>query len=138
MGLKDPTETYRNYSFPLIGFGSSKVRAAGTWLVVNPSETGEWLQIDLGENRTVSGVVTSAGDEGFVDLFTIGFDHTPYSPVKLLGPTEVRGKKKALLPSPAHARYVSLYPMSWTGAISMRAGVLVCESLDELINNDDE
>ncbi|XP_019623436.1 PREDICTED: lactadherin-like [Branchiostoma belcheri] len=114
------------------------VAGVGSWSV-RYNRIGEWLQVDLGEMKTVTGTIiqgrhhhtnqwvtsyklqysadglswiTYASSDGSEEVFPGNSNR--YTPVT------------NLLDSPTDARYVRFLPQSWYGHMSMRVEVLGC------------
>ncbi|XP_019634978.1 PREDICTED: lactadherin-like [Branchiostoma belcheri] len=112
------------------------VAGEGAW-VVRTNTIGEWLQVDLGEMKTVTGTIiqgryhnyyqwvtsyklqysvdghswiTYASSDGFEEVFP--------------GNTDRNTPVTNLLDSPTDARYVRFLPQTWHNWMSMRVEVL--------------
>ncbi|KAI8515780.1 hypothetical protein Bbelb_065930 [Branchiostoma belcheri] len=120
----------------------NKVTGAGAW-AVRTNTIGEWLQVDLGEMKTVTGTiiqgrswnadqwVTSYKLQCSVDgLSWITYASSDGSEEVLLGNTDSNTPVTNLLDSPTDARYVRFLPQSWHGHMSMRVEVLGCSVND--------
>ncbi|XP_019637285.1 PREDICTED: lactadherin-like [Branchiostoma belcheri] len=113
------------------------VAGAGVWSV-GTNTIGEWLQVDLGEMKTVTGTiiqgrydldqwVTSYKLQHSVDgLSWITYASSDGSEKVFQGNTDRNTPVTNLLDSPTDARYVRFLPQSWYGWMSMRAEVLGC------------
>ncbi|KAI8498233.1 hypothetical protein Bbelb_241770 [Branchiostoma belcheri] len=116
----------------------NKVIGAGAW-AVRTNTIGEWLQVDLGEMKTVTGIiiqgrswnadqwVTSYKLQYSVDgLSWITYASSNGSEEVFPGNTDSNTPVTNLLDSPTDARYVRFLPQSWHGHMSMRVEVLGC------------
>ncbi|XP_019631178.1 PREDICTED: lactadherin-like [Branchiostoma belcheri] len=114
------------------------VAGVGAWSAGN-NTTGEWLQVDLGEMKTVTGTiiqgryhhddhwVTSYKLQCSVDgLSWITHASSNGSEEVFPGNTDRSTPVTNLLDSPTDARYVRFLPQSWHGHMSMRVEVLGC------------
>ncbi|XP_078684919.1 lactadherin-like [Branchiostoma floridae x Branchiostoma belcheri] len=113
----------------------------GAWAVLT-NTIGEWLQVDLGEMKTVTGTiiqgrygvlhnvyqwVTSYKLQYSVDgLSWITYASSDGSEEVFPGNTDRNTPVTNLLDSPTDARYVRFLPQSWHGWMSMRVEVLGC------------
>ncbi|XP_078683131.1 uncharacterized protein LOC144917204 isoform X5 [Branchiostoma floridae x Branchiostoma belcheri] len=114
------------------------VAGEGAWSVAT-NTIGEWLQVDLGEMKTVTGTiiqgryhnydqwVTSYKLQYSVDgLSWITYASSDGSEEVFPGNTDRNTPVTNLLDSPTEARYVRFLPQSWHVHMSMRAEVLGC------------
>ncbi|XP_035673304.1 lactadherin-like [Branchiostoma floridae] len=110
---------------------------AGAWCANGPLNTNQWLQVDVGAETTVAGVITQ-GRPGpsiqWVTSYKLRFsrDGSTWStyldklgrervfPGNYDQDTEVRH----LLDPPVTARYVRFWPQTWNSHLSMRVEVL--------------
>ncbi|XP_035673302.1 EGF-like repeat and discoidin I-like domain-containing protein 3 [Branchiostoma floridae] len=111
---------------------------AGAWCAAHPLNTNQWLQVDVGAETTVAGVITQgrSGDthQQWVTSYKLRFsrDGSTWSTYldKLgrekvfSGNTDQDTEVRHLLDPPVTARYVRFWPQTWTGHISMRVEVL--------------
>ncbi|KAI8514743.1 hypothetical protein Bbelb_073340 [Branchiostoma belcheri] len=113
------------------------VTGVGAW-AAGTNTIGEWLQVDLGEMKTVTGTiiqgrynydqwVTSYKLEYSVDgLSWITYASSDGSEEVFPGNTDRNTPVTNLLDSPTNARYVRFLPQSWHGWMGMRVEVLGC------------
>ncbi|XP_078697599.1 lactadherin-like [Branchiostoma floridae x Branchiostoma belcheri] len=113
------------------------VAGVGAW-AARTNTIGEWLQVDLGEMKTVTGTiiqgrydydqwVTSYKLQHSVDgLRWITYASSDGSEEVFQGNTDRNTPVTNLLDSPTDARYVRFLPQSWHGHMSMRVEVLGC------------
>ncbi|KAI8495091.1 hypothetical protein Bbelb_270770 [Branchiostoma belcheri] len=114
------------------------VAGVGAWSA-RRNTIGEWLQVDLGEKKTVAGTiiqgryhapyqwVTSYKLQYSVDgLSWITYASSEGPEEVFPGNTDRNTPVTNLLDSPTDARYVRFLPQSWHGHISMRVEVLGC------------
>ncbi|XP_035673285.1 uncharacterized protein LOC118413827 isoform X8 [Branchiostoma floridae] len=110
---------------------------AGAWCANHPLNTNQWLQVDVGAETTVAGVITQGrpgSSNQWVTSYKLRFsrDGSMWSTyLDKLGrdrvfsgnsdrDTEVRH----LLEPPVTARYVRFWPQAWNSHLSMRVEVL--------------
>jgi hypothetical protein len=136
--VQDPTEKDRAYSSVYggdeygTGHARSSLKSPGAWFS-QYSMPGEWLQMDLGQRKDVSGVVllgdNTSGDRvtGYnVKLSTDGYVWTDVEGVydgNSDGYTRTIGAFEQAIP----ARHVRITVLGWKGHIAARAGALLCE-----------
>ena len=155
----NPLEKYRVYSSVLNdnvpAFGNSMLDANKAW-IPQTCAGGCWVQIDLGEERRVSGVVTQPrGDHGDHRVTTFNVQVCATGQLSLggrscsewvavdeyadfAGPqaSNVEAEWRASADERVYAlfstyvttRYVRIFPKTWNGYHAMRAGVLVVQS----------
>eukprot|EP00040_Diaphanoeca_grandis_P019407 m.102462 g.102462 ORF g.102462 m.102462 type:complete len:1975 (-) comp27410_c1_seq4:129-6053(-) len=114
-----------------------------------------WMQIDMGEERKINGIVTQARGNNApygVTHYTVkySFDETTWADVPgvLQGPSvewlqnnwsNTAGSEtfntmfKDFFPEPVTARYVRIYPTAWHGQLVMRAEVMYALSSDPFV-----
>ncbi|XP_019614562.1 PREDICTED: LOW QUALITY PROTEIN: uncharacterized protein LOC109462448 [Branchiostoma belcheri] len=110
----------------------------GCW-VPRSSNIGEWLQVDLGEMKRVTGTVVQGQQwlyPQWVKSYKLqysadGANWTTYNDsdgteMVFTGNTDNTTPVTNLLDTPIDARYVRFYPQSWQGAISLRVEILGC------------
>jgi len=89
------------------------------------------MQIDLGDETIVAGVVTQGRSESTQGMteFAVKYsmDNMDWSDINsdLQGSTSGEHLTQEF-PSMVMARYIRIFPQNWEGHISMRAGLLVC------------
>lgn len=148
----NPSESDRSYSSTAFSSGdydqsmldsvrawsSSNYMPGDDWIL--PASRDEWVQIDLGANKTISGVVTQgknstyADDLNSGDQWTISYrvthssDGTNFSFVDyghvFTGNTDGNTKVTNTFSTSVLARYIRIYPYTYFGYPSMRAGVV--------------
>ncbi|CAH1238212.1 MFGE8 [Branchiostoma lanceolatum] len=110
----------------------------GAW-VANYDNVGEWLQVDLGETKRVSGVIVQGRQYAYVQWVTSyqlryrtdGGSWRTYADIHgqqtiFSGITNTRTPVTNLLDNPIRARYVRFVAYSWINWISMRVEILGC------------
>ncbi|XP_078572483.1 lactadherin-like [Branchiostoma floridae x Branchiostoma japonicum] len=111
----------------------------GAW-VPEKQDREQWLQVDLGKELVVGGVVTQGSGEevspSFVRSFHLSYSMTgeywitysnSTSPQKLFsGNTDELSPVQTKLDSPVRARYVRVCPQEWERQIALRLEVLYC------------
>merc|ERR1719456_1238688 len=133
----NPPEKSRTYSSiwgnNAIGTGHARsmLDSPQAWSARN-NRAGEWMQIDLGAVKSVSGVVTQGRKQGqWVTKYNVKYSTNGRKFTSVKGDftgnsdrnTKVTGMFKTV-----GARYVRIFVRSWSSHASMRAGVLVSSS----------
>ncbi|KAM6202410.1 lactadherin [Rhynchocyon petersi] len=105
------------------------------------NNTSEWLQIDLGSERQLTGIITQGAREfghvQYVASFKVAYSDdgdtwTEYRDDGALeskvfcGNSDNNSHKKNLFESPFTARYVRVLPVSWHNRITLRLELLGC------------
>ncbi|XP_078665994.1 lactadherin-like [Branchiostoma floridae x Branchiostoma belcheri] len=113
------------------------VAGVGAW-AARTNTIGEWLQVDLGEMKTVTGTIIqgrSSADQWVTSyklqysldgLNWITYASSDGSEEVFPGNTDRNTPVTNLLDSPTDARYVRFLPQSWDDWMSMRVEVLGC------------
>jgi len=134
----NPPEASRSYSSTLnydaIGTGcaQSMLDSKQSW-TASMQQVEEWMQIDLGADRPIVGVVLQGrGDstpQEWVTRFKVEYGSNSIRPDGVVGEfdgcSEGDSRVNVFFPSCVSARYFRLSPLEWHCRISMRAGVLV-------------
>ena len=100
------------------------------WSGANNS-VGEYLQIDLGSAAQVVGTVVQgrADADDWVTSYNVqhSMDEVTWvtAPGTFSGNSDRDTRGSNMLQQTVHARYIRIYPQTWHGQMSMRAGVLV-------------
>lgn len=97
---------------------------------------GQWLQMNLAEEKTVVGIVTQGrGDAGWwtntyvVKVSTNGETWTDVECGRIFDAnTNNYGQVERAFTRPVRAKYVRIYPRSWHGLIALRAALMLCET----------
>ena len=100
------------------------------------STPGTWTQMDLGSVRQITGVVTQgkAVSDQWIASFKVevSADAASWSGVDggriFMGNTDRNTKVTSLFFDPLAAQYVRIYPVTWTGWISYRSAVMLCQA----------
>lgn len=120
-------------------WGQGRLNAQYSWIAKQGSkqglEDGEWMQMDTGEEQNIAGVVTQGrGDAGWWTTgysFRVSKDGSTWQDIAcgmiFPGNTDMHSRVRTLFPVTVKARYVRIYPQTYVGWPSIRAGVLVCE-----------
>ncbi|XP_019626183.1 PREDICTED: uncharacterized protein LOC109471335 [Branchiostoma belcheri] len=118
------------------------VAGNGGW-AVQTNVIGEWLQVDLGEMKLITGTITQGRAFGrdleqWVKSYKIqhsadGAAWTTYAGSDgvdkvFTGNTDTNTPVTNLLDNPVDARYVRFYPQSWNEWITMRVEILGCST----------
>merc|ERR1719331_1944312 len=122
---------------PGVGHGRSCLDSPQAWSALN-NVVGEWMQLDLGEEKTVAGIAIQprknlvTGVQQYVKTYTVSTSHDGTSFTNITGvynghqaqtivdnvfPEGVRPR----------ARYVRIYPQSWNSHMSLRCDVLISD-----------
>ncbi|XP_078668821.1 lactadherin-like isoform X1 [Branchiostoma floridae x Branchiostoma belcheri] len=113
----------------------------GAW-VPERQDRGQWIQVDLGRDLVVGGVVTQGSDDeanpGFVTSYKLSYSLTgdywiTYSNVTapemlFSGNSNGRDPVRNQLESPVRARYIRVSPQDWQHRIALRLELLHCEN----------
>ncbi|XP_066278744.1 uncharacterized protein [Branchiostoma lanceolatum] len=109
---------------------------AGAWCANHPLNTNQWLQVDVGAEITVAGVITQGRPVAnqFVTSYKLRFsrDGSTWSTYLdkfgrekvLSGNSDQNTEVRHLLDPPVTARYVRFWPQTWHNHLSMRVEVL--------------
>jgi hypothetical protein len=139
--VRNPDETLRSYSSvwgnDAIGTGHARsmLDSLQAWSSLH-SQAGHWMQIDLGDPIFVAGVVTQGRNAHDQRVTTYRVEHSldgsSFSNVAgtWTGNSDSHTRVTSVFHSAFWARYVRIFPQTWSGHMSMRAGVLVDESLE--------
>ena len=98
------------------------------------ANSDQWLQIDLGDTTSIKGIVTQGrGDsDQWVTSYQIAtsLDGTSWSEKSetFNANDDQNTKVENFLNDPVEAQYIRIYPVSWSGWISMRCGIIVVDS----------
>ena len=116
-------------------YGAGRLHSRWSWSVKQCKANSEWFQIDTGSVQKIEGVVTQGrGDYGqWVTSFKVmvSDDGSSWTDVQcgftFTGNTNQHTKVKTLFDGVVKARFVRIFPQTWYGWMSMRAGVIICE-----------
>ncbi|XP_035673306.1 lactadherin-like [Branchiostoma floridae] len=110
---------------------------AGAWCAAHPLNTNQWLQVDMGAETTVAGVITQGrpgASNQWVTSYKLRFSRhgTTWSTYQdklgrekvFSGNSDRHTEVRHLLEPPVTARYVRFWPQTWNWHISMRVEVL--------------
>jgi len=147
--ILNPPEEKRSYSSIYgnnnigTGHARSMLYSPQSW---TPQSTikGEYMTIDLEENKIVIGIITQGrqNKKQYVKTYKVStsidginynfITQTGTSTIKLYGKTFVGNTDQSTeklneFNTPIQARYIRYYPETWYGSMSMRAGVIVLE-----------
>jgi len=103
----------------------------GHWRFGQPEENSAWLQLDAGKVQTIAGVVTQGRDAGYQHVTSfavkVSSDGKTWANADCGNFFEGKHPKtENFFVNPVSARYVRIYPKTWYGWPSMRAGLLLC------------
>ena len=137
--IENPAENKRSYSSiwnnDAVGDGHARsmLDSPQAWSSKNNS-VGEWVQMHLGSAKTVLGVVTQGRKTGhaqWINSFKVKYwvNNTWYDvdgyKTYTQGNTDNETKIINYFDISITAEYIRIYPQTYTGHMSMRAGVLV-------------
>ncbi|XP_078579734.1 lymphocyte antigen 75-like isoform X1 [Branchiostoma floridae x Branchiostoma japonicum] len=123
------------------GVGGSE----GSWTALT-NDQNQWLQVDLGQMSTISGVITQGrngytgqGGGQWVTSFKLRLSNDGQTFTTVVDATTLQEKIFAanndrdtevtnLLDAPVVTRYVRFWPQTWTNHISMRVEILGCDN----------
>jgi len=108
------------------------VNSKGSW-IPEYEDMEQWMQIDLGKNRTVVGVHTQGEKNNWevtAFIVRVSYDKKTWTAVdcrRIFSTDKVKeAVYEAKFSSPIIARYVRIYPVEWTGKPALRASVSLC------------
>ncbi|XP_019622320.1 PREDICTED: lactadherin-like [Branchiostoma belcheri] len=116
------------------------VRSNGGGWAATTSIIGQWLQVDLGEMKRVTGTIIQGRnrDEQWVTSYKLRYSAdgtvwTTYagsdgSDMVFPGNADMNTPVTNLLDNPIAARYVRFYPQTWHIHMSMRVEILGCST----------
>ncbi|XP_068131289.1 lactadherin isoform X1 [Hyperolius riggenbachi] len=119
-----------------------KIGKTNAWTAQDNSKS-EWLQVDFGMPRKVSGIVTQGakdfGNIQYVESFKVAYsdngstwmvyqDSRTKKDKIFIGNSDNYSHKKNIFNPPFSARYVRVLPQSWHEKITLRMELLGCES----------
>ena len=117
------------------GHGSGRLNSNMAWVAQDNRPGEEWMEMDSGAVQSIMGITTQGRRDN--DQWVTGFKVKVSSDGNawvdafcgqyFKGNSDRNSKVKTFFPEPILARYVRIYPYSWRGHMSMRAGVIVCE-----------
>ena len=116
------------------GHARSEINSDQAWSA-GTNEAGEWLQMDLGEVKTVVGTVIQPRSTNYqyVTSYTVSTSEDGNTWKEVSGDYDGHGSElnENIFSdgSSVQARYVRMIVQTWTSHISMRADVLVAENL---------
>ncbi|XP_006867229.1 PREDICTED: lactadherin [Chrysochloris asiatica] len=111
------------------------------------NQASEWLQIDLGSQKRVTGIITQgARDFGYIQYvaaYKVAYsnDGLKWTEYKELGAADSRifpgnsdnnSHKKNVFETPFKARYVRVLPVAWQNRITLRVELLGCDQSPNL------
>ncbi|XP_069840849.1 lactadherin isoform X1 [Dendropsophus ebraccatus] len=119
-----------------------RIGKTNAW-TANENNQSEWLQIDLGVPKKVTGIITQGakdfGNIQYVEAFKIAYsdngltwmvyqDSRTKTDKVFLGNTDNYSHKKNIFSPPFSARYVRILPQSWHERITLRMELLGCDN----------
>ena len=113
------------------GFGQSQLDSPKCWAAAQSTTPGEWMMIDLYSTFRVHGLVTqcradTSGSQCVTGV-TVTYDDQPVDARKTFSLRTTYSSSSKIVTyfdMPVMARYIRIFPVAWTGWVSMRAGVL--------------
>lgn len=141
--LRNVPETSRTYSSVLTVNGtkvatSSALDAAGSW-TADTDEAGQWVQLDLGVEADVTGVVLQSGLSVAERVTSYTVDYSPdgrnFLPVgRTFTYSLTNGARHQVnFRQAVRARHVKITVQTFQGHVSLRAGVMVCQAQCTLV-----
>ena len=136
--MVNPDETSRDYSsiarYDAIGTGHARsmLDSDQAWSAAN-NAIGQWMQIDLGRIRCVTGVVTQSRKRGShgsqrVTSYRLSYsrDGVTFTELSKVFAGNVKNDHSKVTNSfdPVQARYVRFIVQAWISHVSMRAAVV--------------
>ena len=116
------------------GFSAGRLNSRQAW-TPQESKVGEWFQMDTGSMQSISGIATQGrrDRDEWVTVFSVKVsdDGKKWKWVECGRPfyanKDRNTRLKTFFHEPVHGRFVKVYPLEWSGRLSMRAGIVVCE-----------
>ena len=128
------SSTWENRS-PGQKYAAGRLDSRWSWSARQSKVDAEWMQIDTGKVQKIEGLV-SQGRQDFAQWVTsykvmVSNDGKAWKDVQcgfvFTANRNQYSKVKALFDKDVKARFVRIFPQTWNGWMSMRAGVIVCE-----------
>uniref|UniRef100_A0A8C3LIA4 Milk fat globule-EGF factor 8 protein n=1 Tax=Chrysolophus pictus TaxID=9089 RepID=A0A8C3LIA4_CHRPC len=125
-----------------------KMGKTNAWTALH-NDQSEWLQIDLRDQKKVTGIVTQgARDFGHIQYvaaykvaysdngtsWTVYRDSQTNSTKIFHGNSDNYSHKKNVFDVPFHARFVRILPVAWHNRITLRVELLGCDELPTLLS----
>ena len=141
-GVPENERTYSSiWQDDAIGTGNARsvIDSTGAWSAKS-NQPGEWIQMDLGQERQVAGTVIQCRlhTEQYVTEYTVStsLDGKSWTavPGKYIGDAKLTSENKFSNGALVGARYVRMIVTKWTNHISLRADVLIATG--KYIRND--
>ncbi|XP_038065786.1 lactadherin-like [Patiria miniata] len=125
-------------------FGPTRARLGnpdhdGAWCRAGTVDTDPWIQVDLGSNATITGVITQLppGRYYWVEEFKVAFsddgqewtdvtDCGSSTPMKFPANFDENNHVTTTFPKAFQARFLRILPTQWKAACCMRFEVLGC------------
>jgi hypothetical protein len=139
LGYKDHrySSTWGDYPVGQV-YATGALNSPRAWLCSTANtgfENGCWMQLDLGSVQNVAGIVSQGrGDGGWwVTAYSVRVSedgdswHEVACGQTFQANTDMNTQVKNVFSAPVKARYVRIFPMTYYGHPSMRAGLLLCE-----------
>ena len=116
-------------------YGQARLNSPSSWLAYNYDQN-QWLQLDAGSSKLIAGVVTQGSAVWYawttmykVMVSTDGADWKYVECGRIFDAnTDMNTKVKNVFDYPVKAQYVRICPQGWYNYVTMRAGLLLCES----------
>ncbi|XP_035673301.1 lactadherin-like [Branchiostoma floridae] len=115
----------------------ARLHSSQAWCANNPLNTNQWLQVDVGAETTVAGVITQGrpgSSNQWVTSYKLRFSRDGVMWSTYLdklgrervfpGNSDQDTEVRHLLDLPVTARYVRFWPQTWNSHLSMRVEVL--------------
>ena len=122
-------------------------RLAGNLWAADVAEIGKWYQMDNGKTASIVGVAimgrAPGPDTQYVKTFKVKYyDANTWKDVDagatFTGNTDMTTKVEVKFATPVNTRYIRIYPQTWEGHMSLRAGLITNSTNDgstsELLN----
>jgi len=134
----NPLESARTYSSRSTNTPKSRLDSNYAWISENNVGTDQYVEMDLYELKTISGIVTQGrfDSDQWVTVYRVQYstdgitwswvdDQFPFT-----GNTDRSTKVRSNFSTNVEARYIRVYPYNWFGSRSMRVGVVETKAVN--------
>lgn len=122
-----------------------ELASRGAWCPAKEADS-EWIQVDLGADAKITGLLTQGRGDGreWVSTFAVSYSVDAYhwkqcldahgNRKAFLGNSDSHSLKLSYLDPPVHARFLRLHVLRWHGRPSLRFEPLGCQECNEVIS----
>ena len=136
--MADTAEQNRKYSSVLNQRRSQSTIESTVCWTAGVQDANQWIRLDLGAKpQTVAGTVIAASADGcgqWVTSYKVSStaDNIIWQEIPGIYPADGQGLCQATFPSPVVAKYLTLFPLEWNKAISMRAEAIIAPGMTRM------